>query len=89
MNGTFASAGEDASAEGVKAPETPHKTSKKGAKAGNAASKKRQSHIDEMLHKTRRGTVAKTGKPIKTTALADALSGEKLLKIPTMRQPPL
>ena len=50
-----------------------HKTR---AKAGNAASKKRQSHIDEMLHKTRSSAVAKTGKTIKTTALADALSGE-------------
>lgn len=51
----------------MEAPNTPPKTSKKVAKenkanAGNANPKKRQSHIDEMLHKTRRGAVAKTGK---------------------------
>ena len=56
-----------ASTEGVTAPETPPKTSKKAAKenhaeAGNAGSKKRQSLIDELLHKTRRSAVSKTGK---------------------------
>ena len=65
--GRFAPAGMAASTEGVKAPETPPKTSKKAAKenkaeAGNAASKKRQSLIDELLHKTRRSALAKTGK---------------------------
>ena len=65
--GRIAPAGMAASIESVKAPETPPKTSKKAAKenkaeAGNAGSKKRQSLIDELLHKTRRSAVAKTGK---------------------------
>ena len=56
-----------AGAEGVEAPITPPKTSKKAAKenrakAGNTSPKKRQAHIDEILHKTRRGAIAKTGK---------------------------
>ena len=51
----------------MEAPNTLPKTSKKvakenKAKAANATPKKRQSHIDEMLHKTRRGAIAKTGK---------------------------
>ena len=61
-------AGQERSAEGVQGPGTPPKTSKKAArsdaeaKTGSAASKKRQSHIDELLHKTRHGAAAKTGK---------------------------
>jgi hypothetical protein len=53
--------------EVVKAPETQLKSSRKTAKenkaeAGNTGSKKRQSLIDELLHKTRRSTFAKTSK---------------------------
>ncbi len=62
-----ASKDDDVACAGVEAPNTPPKTNKKvakenKAKAGNTVPKKRQSHIDEMLHKTRRGAVAKTGK---------------------------
>ena len=61
-------AGQERSAEGVQGPGTPPKTSKKAArkdaesKTGSAAAKKRQSHVDELLHKTRRGTAAKSSK---------------------------
>ncbi len=68
MRCVVSNAGQERSAEGVQGPGTPPKTSKKAArrdaeaKAGSAGPKKRQSHIDELLHKTRRGAAAKTGK---------------------------
>ena len=68
MRCMVSNAGQERSAQGVQGPGTPPKTSKKAARrdaearTGSAASKKRQSHIDELLHKTRRGATAKMGK---------------------------
>ena len=71
-----------AGVEGAKALGTPPKTSEKAAqenkaKAGNISPKKRQSHIDEMLHKTRHGAIAKNGKGAQRTT---SIAGEHLLR---------
>ena len=72
-----------AGVEGVEAPGTPPKTSKKvanenKAKAGNIAPTKRQSHIDELLHKTRRGAIAKN---VKAAQKATSTAGGHLLQL--------
>lgn len=56
------------------APETPPKANKKGSKEGEAktgatTTKKRQPQIDELLHKTRHGAVAKSSKAAKKNGI--------------------
>lgn len=69
-------AGPAGTTQDVDAPETPPKTTRRvaaaegEAKTGKTASKKRQSHIDELLHKTKRGAVAKTGQAAKKAGLS-------------------